>query len=152
MRFRSILACVGATLFCLRLIAGSDSETASLRTAAEGGDSSAQYSLALRYEAGEGISKNQTEAAHWFRSAAMQGHAESQLRLVAYYIQGWGVLKDEIESYAWLNLAAVSLEQAREIRALKDKNFVSRDVRSKGQQRSRELQQEIDRLRKSPRR
>jgi hypothetical protein len=108
--------------------------------------------LALRYEAGEGISKNQTEAAHWFRSAAMQGHAESQLRLVAYYIQGWGVPKDEIESYAWLNLAAVSLEQAREIRALKDKNFVSRDVRSKGQQRSRELQQEIDRLRKSPRR
>jgi TPR repeat protein len=43
-----------------------------LRAKAEAGDANSQYQLALRYYKGEGVTKELTEAARWYRKAAEQ--------------------------------------------------------------------------------
>ena len=49
------------------------SELDSLKTAAEQGDTTAQFNLGGMYLIGESVPKNDTEAARWFRMAAEQG-------------------------------------------------------------------------------
>jgi len=44
------------------------------KKAAESGDVSAQYSLAVMYNDGIGVRKNPGEAMIWFRKAAAKGH------------------------------------------------------------------------------
>ena len=48
-----------------------------LKTKAEEGDMAAQYELALCYQSGSGIRKDEKQAALWFLRAATQGHAEA---------------------------------------------------------------------------
>ena len=59
------------------------------------------------------------------------------------YVNGDGVHKDEIEAYAYYNLAAVQLESAREKMADLEERLPT-TARLKGQQRSRQIQREID--------
>ena len=48
---------------------------------AERGDASAQYALGYMYASGNGVEKDKTEAARWYRKAAEQGHAMAQYAL-----------------------------------------------------------------------
>lgn len=49
-----------------------------LKAKAESGDMAAQYDLALCYQSGAGIKKDEKRAALWFMRAAAQGHAEAK--------------------------------------------------------------------------
>jgi TPR repeat protein len=74
--------------------------------AAERGNAHAQFSLGLRYDAGNGVQQDAAKALSWYRRAAEQGHARAQFNLGTMYAQGHGVAADEAQAWAWLNLAA----------------------------------------------
>jgi S1-C subfamily serine protease len=87
-----------------------DYETAvrEYRTLAEKGDAEAQFNLGLLYRVGEGIPRDDHEAARWFRRAAEQGLAAAQANLGTMYGNGTGVPLDLTETYFWLSLAAAN--------------------------------------------
>jgi len=44
------------------------------------GHSSAQYNLAVCYENGTGVEKDEQEAVEWYKKAAEQGYASAQFK------------------------------------------------------------------------
>ena len=113
------------------------------RKAAEQGHAVAQYGLGLAYYNAKGVPQDYAEAVNWFRKAADQGVALAQSNLGVMYARGEGVPKDDIEAYAWYNLAAVSNETARKNRDSASRRL-SPGAQILGQQRTKELQQEIE--------
>ena len=65
-----------------------------LRTAAAGGDHSAQFEIAARYAEGRGVARNMDEAVHWLERAANAGFAPAQFRLAGIHEKGEGIKKD----------------------------------------------------------
>ena len=67
-----------AVLSCLSRLSGQETKVSaaelldSLRGQAEKGDASAQYLLAGRYDRGQGVPQDYSEAARWYRKAAEQ--------------------------------------------------------------------------------
>jgi TPR repeat protein len=68
---------------------------------AEKGDAEAQYKLGYYYYNGEGIAKNDEQAAKWWRKAAEQEHLAAQSALRICYSNGIGVVKDDSEVMKW---------------------------------------------------
>jgi TPR repeat protein len=66
----------------------------------------AQFRLGLAYVKGEGVPRDYTEAATWFRAAAAQGHLEAEATLGGAYELGRGVKRDYAEAAAWYRKAA----------------------------------------------
>ena len=54
---------------------------------------------------GEGIERDDAEAASWFTRAANQGFVRAQRILGQMYLTGTGVPKDLVKGYAWVVLA-----------------------------------------------
>jgi TPR repeat protein len=75
-------------------------------TAAEVGNSQAQFLLGRMYEEGDGVTKDSVVAVKWYRLAAESGHATSQRRLAGAYALGRGVEKDEKLGLYWIQEAA----------------------------------------------
>ena len=73
---------------------------------AEQGHASAQFSLAVMYENGQGVPQDYKEAAKWYRLAAEQGNALAQYNLGIMYDVGQGVPQDYKEAVKWYRLAA----------------------------------------------
>lgn len=113
------------------------------RMAADKGDSTAQVSLGWCYSNGNGVSKNQTEAIKWYRMAAEQGNPHGLGNLGDIYANGRGIPKDEIEGYAYYNLSSATVESDRKWLTLLEEK-ISPEARFRGQQRSKEIQKEID--------
>ena len=113
------------------------------RKAAEQGHAKAQSNLGVCYKNGEGVAKDQVQAVSWYRKAAEQGLAKAQYNLGVCYDNGEGVAKDEIEAYAYYNLAGITDENARKNLAILEKKM-SPDARLLGQQRTKQLQKEIE--------
>jgi TPR repeat protein len=63
------------------------------RSAAEQGDSHAQFNLGFLYAHGNGVPQNDNEAVKWYRLAAAQGVAEAQENLGWMLSQGRGATK-----------------------------------------------------------
>ena len=76
------------------------------RLAAEQGNASAQFNLALMYDKGQGVPQDYAEAVKWYRLAAEQGYALAQLNLGVRYDKGQGVPQDDAEAVKWYRLAA----------------------------------------------
>jgi len=76
------------------------------RALAEQGNALAQYSLGLAYVSGEGVPKNDAEAAKWLRNSADQGNANAQYSLAGLYERGEGVVQDRVEALKWYRRAA----------------------------------------------
>ena len=72
-----------------------------LRAAAEAGDAGAQYDLACRYAAGDGVAKDRAKAAQWFGKAAEQWHPGAQRRFGDCCRQGLGVAQDDVQAAVW---------------------------------------------------
>ena len=113
------------------------------RKAAEQGYAIAQANLGYCYAKGEGVAKDDVKAVSWYRKAAEQGVASAQTSLGYCYATGEGVAKDEIEAYAYWNLAGITDEGARKNLAHLEKEM-SPDARLLGQQRTKQLQKEIE--------
>ena len=74
--------------------------------AAERGSAHAQFSLGLRYDAGNGVLQDAAKAFSWYRRAAEQGHARAEFNLGTMYAEGHGTDADPVQAWAWLELAA----------------------------------------------
>ena len=118
-------------------------EVEGYKAKAETGDRVAQYNLGLCYIFGDGVAKDQVQAVSWYRKAAEQGLAYAQFILGNCYANGEGVAKDEIEAYAYYNLAGMTYKDARKNLAILEKK-ISRDGIASGQQRTKQLQKEIE--------
>ncbi len=81
-------------------------DVSELRSKAEKGDAAAQYELAMAYDAGQGVQKDLSQAAHWCLKAAEQGHAASQNCIGSMYQFGDGVPQDEAAAAFWYEKAA----------------------------------------------
>jgi TPR repeat protein len=77
-----------------------------LKIKAHQGDAEAQFNLGSCYHRGEGVPRDEKEAAKWARKAADQGHAEAQFTLGASYAKGEGVSQDKDEATKWYRKAA----------------------------------------------
>ena len=118
------------------------------RKAAEQGDADAQTNLGISYAEGEGVPKDQAEAALWYRKAADQGDTVAQSNLAFMYVKGEGVPKDAAEAYAWYNLASISDDAARNRRDELE-NILTPEQKVRAQQRSTELHKEIEARKKA---
>ena len=72
---------------------------------AEQGYAAAQYNLGQMYYRGEGVPKDDKEAAKWYRRAVEQGLVEAQFNLGLMYRNGEGVLQDYVLAHLWWNIA-----------------------------------------------
>jgi TPR repeat protein len=70
------------------------------------GDARAQLTVALRYYRGRGETRDNKEAAKWFRSAADQGDAAAPFYLGIMSAEGEGVPQNHAEAAKWFRLAA----------------------------------------------
>ena len=75
---------------------------ASLRKAAERGDTNAQIQLGLAYENGTGVKRNYQEAVKWYRKAAEQDDVTAQRLLGICFYKGRGVKKNYQRAAEWL--------------------------------------------------
>lgn len=60
---------------------------------AEEGNDKAQFNVAIMYEEGDGVQKNDAEAIKWYEKVASLGDAVSQSKVGAAYYYGKGVEK-----------------------------------------------------------
>jgi uncharacterized protein len=78
-----------------------------LRRRAEAGDADAQFELAVAYDHGEKVPKDEREAARLYRLSADQGNASAQCNLAQCYVSGLGGLpKDTHKAIALFRKAA----------------------------------------------
>jgi len=73
---------------------------------AEQGNPEAQYRMAIMYQNGLGIVRNDARALAMMRAAAEQGHALAQHGLGFMYLQGECTPKDEAQAAEWFRKAA----------------------------------------------
>lgn len=58
--------------------------------AAEQGDASAQFNMAVMYHEGRGATQDFTKARYWYQKSAAQGDKDAQYNLGILYEYGWG--------------------------------------------------------------
>lgn len=86
--------------------AASDLGVDDIGQSAEERNAEAQYLLGLRYYYGEGVSRNDAEAARRFRMAAERGNANAMFRLGLCYAYGHGVRQNMDVAEAWIRKAS----------------------------------------------
>ena len=77
------------------------------RAAAETGHMDSQFNLALMYQNGIGIAKDEKEAVVWYRKAAEQGSAFAQYNVAVLYENGQGTAVDFAQANEWYRKASV---------------------------------------------
>lgn len=77
-----------------------------LRPLAEQGFALAQVDLGAMYHDGQGVTKDDVQAANWYRKAADQGDADGQFRLGMSYYEGWGLTQDFAQAAALFQKSA----------------------------------------------
>ncbi|GGG48693.1 hypothetical protein GCM10010976_20050 [Bizionia arctica] len=75
--------------------------------AAKEGHIDSQFNVALMYEQGLGVSKNEKEALFWYDSSASQGNAGAQFNLGWLYENGIGTTIDFAKANEWYRKASV---------------------------------------------
>jgi len=76
-----------------------------LAMAAARGHDGAQFHLAVSFQKGRGVAKNQAAAFYLYRQAAAQNHATAQYNLAVLYSNGSGVKRDYEAALALLLIA-----------------------------------------------
>lgn len=110
---------------------------------AEKGDMVSEYMMGEYLSKGFGTSKDEAEAAKWYLRAAHQGLDRAQHIMGQRYFFGEGVIRDIIEAYAYSNLAAAN-EKGYRWDLDNIEKMMSPEAILRGQQRTRELQREIE--------
>ncbi|WP_229736629.1 tetratricopeptide repeat protein [Bizionia arctica] len=75
--------------------------------AAKEGHADSQFNVALMYEQGLGVSKNEREALFWYENAASQGNMGAQFNLGVFYENGIGTDIDFLKANDWYRKASV---------------------------------------------
>ena len=109
------------------------------RKAAEQNFAEAQLCLGNGYARGNGVAKDEIEAAKLFRKAAEQNLPDAQCNLGVSYAYGLGVPKDYAEGYKWILLAAAkNSEHAKKFMPVLE-NMISPEQIAEGQKLAREF-------------
>jgi len=97
-----------------------------IKPIAEQGLLHAQLYLGVMYNNGQGVAKDHTEAAKWYRKVAMVGFPIAQKLLGTMYAIGHGVPQDYVLAYKWFSLGAKH-SQGREIEeAVSNRNVIKK--------------------------
>ena len=78
----------------------------SLRTAAERGDPSAEFAVAVQLAEGNGVQPDLQQAFVWFQRSASRGFAPAQYRIASMFERGVGVRADPARARVWYQRAA----------------------------------------------
>jgi TPR repeat protein len=78
----------------------------SLKRAAEGGDSKAQFQLGLAYRTGKNVPQNPQTAIYWYIKSAEQNNPGAFYQLGNMYENGFGVQRDFEEALKWYSKGA----------------------------------------------
>ena len=76
------------------------------QAAADQGNRTAQFNLAIMYESGIGVKKSNERAKDYFELSALQNHAGAQFKMGSYYAEGEGVAKSNEAAREWWTKAA----------------------------------------------
>jgi TPR repeat protein len=77
------------------------------RASAEEGHAGSQFNVALMYEQGIGVAKDEKEAVVWYRKSALQGNSAAQFNLGVLYENGRGTKVDFAKANEWYRKASV---------------------------------------------
>ena len=77
------------------------------REAASAGHAESQFNLALMYEQGIGVGKDEKEAVVWYGKSAAQGNAAAQFNLGVMYENGRGTKVDYAKANQWYRRASI---------------------------------------------
>ena len=83
-----------------------ESAAAQLAPLAEAGDAEAQFYLGYLYETGQGVERDESLSANFYRQAGTLGHQRAQFNLGLAYERGRGVEQDPAQSLEWFLKAA----------------------------------------------
>ncbi|MEP5764322.1 MAG: tetratricopeptide repeat protein [Halieaceae bacterium] len=78
-----------------------------LLAAAKEGHAESQFNVALMYERGIGVGKDESKAVFWYRKSALQGVAGAQFNLGVLYENGRGTKVDFAKANEWYRKASV---------------------------------------------
>ena len=78
------------------------------------GDPNAQYNLARLYLDGNGVDRDQRQAARWLNLAAEKGHSQAQALLGQLLVNGQGVPRQRARGLMWLGLAKQTADPKRD--------------------------------------
>ena len=73
---------------------------------AEKGSSAAQLFLGFMYDRGQGVPKDDSQAAEWYRESAERDNMIAQVRIAIMYRDGRGVAADPVKAWFWAGMAA----------------------------------------------
>lgn len=73
---------------------------------AEKGSSAAQLFLGFMHETGQGVARDDSAAARWYRESAERDNMVAQIRLAIMYRDGRGVAEDRVKAWFWAGMAA----------------------------------------------
>lgn len=76
------------------------------RPAAEAGNAEAQFSIAVLFDHGFGVSQDKVRAAQWYGQAAQRGHADASYNLAVMLVDGEGIPRDYALAHLFFDLAA----------------------------------------------
>ena len=77
------------------------------REAADAGDADSQFNVALMFEKGIGVDKDEKEAVVWYLKSALQGNAGAQYNLGVMCENGRGTEVDFAKAHKWYRKASV---------------------------------------------
>jgi TPR repeat protein len=80
---------------------------AAFLAAAEDGHADSQFNVALMYEKGIGVGKDEKQAMVWYGKSALQGNANAQFNLGVFYENGRGTKVDFAKANEWYRKASV---------------------------------------------
>lgn len=103
----------------------------------------AMASLAWCYLRGNGVEMDMQEAVKLLKKAAQLGSTTALASLSFCYERGYGVAKDDVEAYAYCNLAGIESEASRKHLTVLEQ-AISPQARLMGQQRTKEIQKELN--------
>jgi TPR repeat protein len=75
--------------------------------AAKEGHADSQFNVALMYEKGIGVGKDEKKAVVWYGKSALQGNAAAQFNLGVLYENGRGTKVDFAKAHEWYRKASV---------------------------------------------
>lgn len=104
------------------------SEIDRIKTAAADGVVESQLALGRRYEKGDGVVEDQTQAFQWFLAAAKAGNTDASVIVAERYEEGVGVQQSWDEASQWWRRAADAGNAMAQYKVAKDYGALSRNV------------------------
>lgn len=77
------------------------------RASADTGDADSQFNVALMFEKGMGVAKDEKEAVVWYGKSAALGNSAAQFNLGVMYENGRGTAVDFAKAHEWYRKASV---------------------------------------------